>query len=53
MVVIGFVYVNVNCSDFECLLCFYELFGFCKVIDVLEMNMFEVVVVVGMLFYCV
>ncbi|MEM1247066.1 MAG: VOC family protein [Acidobacteriota bacterium] len=48
MAITGLVHVNVNCSDFERSLRFYELLGFRKAIDVPETNTPEVAAAVGM-----
>ena len=44
----GLVHVNINCSDFDRSLRFYELLGFQKVIDVPPKNTPEVAAAVGM-----
>jgi len=44
----GLVHVNINCSDFDRSLRFYELLGFQKVIDVPPKNTLEVAAAVGM-----
>lgn len=48
MSVTGFVHVNVNCSNFDASLAFYELLGFQKVVDVAPTNTPEVAAAVGM-----
>ncbi len=48
MSVTRFVHVNVNCSDFDASLAFYELLGFRKVVDVAPTNTPEVAAAVGM-----
>ena len=48
MSVSGFVHVNVNCSNFDTSLAFYEMLGFRKVIDVAPTNTPEVAAAVGM-----
>ena len=44
----GLVHVNINCSNFDRSLRFYELLGFQKVIDVPPKNTLEVAAAVGM-----
>lgn len=44
----GLVHVNINCSDFDLSLKFYELLGFQKVLEVPEKNTPEVAAAVGM-----
>ena len=44
----GLVHVNINCSDFERSLRFYELLGFERLIDVPATNTAEVAAAVGM-----
>jgi len=44
----GLVHVNVNCSDFDTSLAFYERLGFRKVMDVPARNTAEVAAAVGM-----
>ena len=44
----GLVHVNINCSDFDRSLRFYELLGFQKVVDVPPKNTPEVAAAVGM-----
>ena len=44
----GLVHVNINCSDFDRSLRFYELLGFQKIIDVPPKNTPEVAAAVGM-----
>ena len=53
MNITGLVHVNINCSDFDRSLRFYELLGFQKVIDVPPKNTLEVAAAVGMLPYTV
>ena len=48
MNITGLVHVNINCSDFDRSLRFYELLGFQKVIDVPPKNTPEVAAAVGM-----
>jgi len=48
MSITGLVHVNVNCSDFERSLEFYQLLGFEKIIDVPARNTAEVAAAVGM-----
>jgi hypothetical protein len=48
MSITGLVHVNVNCSDFDRSLKFYELLGFVKAIDVPPKNTAEVAAAVGM-----
>ncbi len=48
MSVTGFVHVNINCSDFDRSLKFYELLGFQRAIDVPPKNTAEVAAAVGM-----
>lgn len=48
MSITGFVHVNVNCSDFDASLAFYERLGFVKVVDVPPRNTAEVAAAVGM-----
>lgn len=48
MSITGLVHVNVNCSDFERSLAFYELLGFEHVADVPATNSAEVAAAVGM-----
>jgi len=48
MNITGLVHVNINCSDFDSSLRFYELLGFQKVIDVPPKNTPEVAAAVGM-----
>ena len=48
MNITGLVHVNINCSDFDRSLRFYELLGFLKVIDVPPKNTPEVAAAVGM-----
>ncbi|MCH2263665.1 MAG: VOC family protein [SAR86 cluster bacterium] len=48
MNITGLVHVNINCSDFDRSLRFYELLGFQKVIDVPPKNTLEVAAAVGM-----
>jgi len=48
MSVTGLVHVNVNCSDFDTSLEFYQLLGFEKAVDVPEHNTAEVAAAVGM-----
>ena len=48
MTVTGLVHVNVNCSDFERSLAFYELLGFRYAVEVPETNTPEVAAAVGM-----
>ena len=48
MNITGLVHVNINCSDFDLSLKFYELLGFKKIIDVPETNTREVAAAVGM-----
>ena len=49
----GLVHVNINCSNFNRSLRFYELLGFKKVIEVPEKNTDEVAAAVGMRPYTV
>ena len=49
----GLVHVNINCSNFNRSLRFYELLGFKKVIEVPEKNTVEVAAAVGMRPYTV
>ena len=49
----GLVHVNINCSNFNLSLRFYELLGFKKVIEVPEKNTDEVAAAVGMRPYTV
>lgn len=44
----GLVHVNINCSDFDRSLAFYELLGFTKAVDVPARNTAEVAAAVGM-----
>ena len=53
MSVTGFVHVNINCSDFDRSLKFYELLGFQRAIDVPAHNTAEVAAAVGMSPYTV
>ncbi len=48
MSVTGLVHVNINCSDFERSLAFYELLGFRRIVDVPETNSADVAAAVGM-----
>ena len=48
MNITGLVHININCSDFDRSLRFYELLGFQKVIDVPPKNTPEVAAAVGM-----
>ena len=48
MTITGLVHVNINCSDFDRSLSFYELLGFEKMIDVPTRNTLEVAAAVGM-----
>lgn len=48
MSVTGFIHVNVNCSNFDASLAFYERLGFVKVTDVPPENTAEVAAAVGM-----
>ena len=48
MSVTGLVHVNINCSDFDRSLKFYELLGFRRAIDVPAQNTAEVAAAVGM-----
>ena len=48
MSITGLIHVNVNCSDFERSLAFYERLGFEKVADVPPTNTPEVAAAVGM-----
>jgi catechol 2,3-dioxygenase-like lactoylglutathione lyase family enzyme len=48
MSIVGFVHVNINCSDYARSLTFYELLGFCEVIPVPPTNTPEVAAAVGM-----
>jgi len=48
MSIVGLVHVNVNCSDFDRSLKFYELLGFKKYLDVPSTNSAEVAAAVGM-----
>ena len=48
MSILGLVHVNVNCSDFDRSLEFYELLGFQKYLDVPSTNTKEVAAAVGM-----
>jgi catechol 2,3-dioxygenase-like lactoylglutathione lyase family enzyme len=48
MSITGLVHVNVNCSDFDRSLQFYQLLGFEKAIDVAPENTPEVAAAVGM-----
>ena len=48
MAIRGLVHVNVNCSDFDRSLKFYELLGFKKYLDVPSTNTEEVAAAVGM-----
>ena len=48
MNITGLVHVNINCSDFDRSLRFYELLGFQKIIDVPPKNTPEVAAAVGM-----
>ena len=48
MSIVGLVHVNVNCSDFDRSLKFYELLGFKKYLDVPATNSAEVAAAVGM-----
>ena len=48
MNITGLVHVNINCSNFDRSLRFYELLGFQKVIDVPPKNTPEVAAAVGM-----
>ena len=53
MAIRGLVHVNVNCSDFDRSLKFYELLGFRKYLDVPNTNTKEVAAAVGMRHYLV
>ncbi len=44
----GLVHVNVNCSDFDRSLAFYEILGFRRMVDVPPTNTAEVAAAVGM-----
>lgn len=44
----GLVHVNINCSDFDRSLAFYERLGFVKAVDVAPTNTPEVAAAVGM-----
>ena len=48
MTVTGLVHVNINCSDFDRSLSFYELLGFQKLVGVPAQNTPEVAAAVGM-----
>lgn len=48
MSIVGLVHININCSDFDRSLRFYELLGFRHVIDVPPTNTVEVAAAVGM-----
>lgn len=48
MSITGLVHVNINCSNFERSLAFYNLLGFTKVVDVPPENTAEVAAAVGM-----
>lgn len=48
MTITGLVHVNVNCSDFERSLAFYEMLGFEHLMDVPPTNTVEVAAAVGM-----
>ena len=48
MSVTGLVHVNINCSDFDRSLKFYELLGFQRAIEVPAQNTAEVAAAVGM-----
>lgn len=48
MTITGLVHVNINCSNFDRSLVFYELLGFEKVVDVPTSNTPEVAAAVGM-----
>ncbi len=48
MTITGLIHVNINCSDFDRSLAFYELLGFSKAIDVPPTNTPEVAAAVGM-----
>ena len=48
MTITGLVHVNINCSNFDRSLGFYELLGFEKVVDVPRRNTPEVAAAVGM-----
>ena len=48
MAIRGLVHVNVNCSDFDRSLKFYELLGFKKYLNVPSTNTKEVAAAVGM-----
>ncbi len=48
MSITGLVHVNVNCSDFDRSLAFYELLGFERMMDVPARNTAEVAAAVGM-----
>lgn len=48
MNITGLVHVNVNCSDFDRSLAFYERLGFQKLVDVAPTNTREVAAAVGM-----
>ena len=53
MSVTGLVHINVNCSNFDRSLSFYELLGFQKLVDVPPNNTVEVAAAVGMRPYTV
>ncbi len=53
MSVTGLVHVNINCSDFDRSIKFYELLGFQRAIDVPPQNTAEVAAAVGMSPYTV
>lgn len=48
MTITGLVHVNVNCSDFERSLAFYEMLGFERMLNVPPTNTAEVAAAVGM-----
>ncbi len=48
MTITGLVHVNINCSNFDRSLSFYELLGFQKLVDVPPNNTVEVAAAVGM-----
>ena len=48
MSILGLVHININCSDFDRSLQFYELLGFRRAIDVPPTNTVEVAAAVGM-----
>ncbi len=48
MTITGLVHVNVNCSDFDRSLAFYEMLGFEHMVDVAPTNTADVAAAVGM-----